>query len=95
MEIGDLVRVLRGRDHGRICLVVGHSVQRVQLVDGDVRPVKRPKAKNPRHVEAIGTVPAELRARLGAGHMPTDAEVRLLIAHSAVQSEGGDASAER
>jgi ribosomal protein L14E/L6E/L27E len=94
MEIGDLVRVLRGRDRGRIFLVIGHSVQRVQLVDGDLRPMKRPKSKNPRHVEVVGEVPGETRQRLAAGHAPTDAEVRNLIAQSAAQSEGGDASAE-
>ncbi|MDA8344694.1 MAG: KOW domain-containing RNA-binding protein [Thermaerobacter sp.] len=94
MEIGDLVRVLRGRDSGRIFLVIGHSVQRLQLVDGDLRPFKRPKSKNPRHVEQCGTVPEEMRQRLAAGHAPSDAEVRGVIAESTAQTEGGDASAE-
>ncbi len=95
MEIGDLVRVLRGRDSDRIFLVIGHSVQRVQLVDGGLRPLRRPKAKNPRHVEQIGSAPDEMRKRLAAGHMPTDTEIRAMLAERAAQAEGGDASAER
>ena len=94
MEIGDLVRVLRGRDSGRIFLVIGHGVQRVQLVDGDLRPVRRPKSKNPRHIEVVGAVGEELRKRLAEGHLPSDAEVKAAVAIGAVQSEGGDAGAE-
>jgi hypothetical protein len=94
MEIGDLVRVLRGRDRGRIFLVVGHGVGRLQLVDGGLRPCKRPKSKNPRHVEYIGPVPDEMRRRLLAGHFPDDADVRRVIAENLAHMEGGDAGAE-
>lgn len=91
MEIGDLVRALRGRDSGRIFLVIGHAVSRVLLVDGETRPIARPKSKNLRHVEPVGKAPEEFCERIRAGHIPTDPEVRAVIS----QEEGGGANAER
>jgi len=91
MQIGDLVRSVRGRDSGRVFLVVGERVGRVLVADGDVHPVDRPKAKNLRHVEHCGSAPPQLQERLLAGHQPNDAEVRTMIQS---MLEGGDAGAE-
>jgi len=91
MEIGDVVRSLRGRDQGRCFLVVGESLGRVLVADGDLRPVARPKAKNPRHVAACGRLGEPERERLRQGPIPGDDEVRKWLKD--VQ-EGGDADAE-
>ena len=91
MEIGDVVRSLRGRDKGRCFLVVGESVGRVLLADGDLRPVARPKAKNPRHVGPVGRLGATELERLRHGPVPQDPEVRKWLQDL---QEGGDADAE-
>ncbi len=91
MEVGDVVRSLRGRDKGRCFLVVGESVGRVLVADGDLRPVKKPKAKNPKHVGHVGQVGESERERLRHGPVPGDADVRRWLQDL---QEGGDADAE-
>ncbi len=91
MEIGDVVRSLRGRDRGRLLLVVGASLDRVLVTDGDLRPVARPKAKNPRHVAPVGRLKEPERERLRQGPIPGDDEVRRWLQDL---QEGGDADAE-
>ncbi len=53
---GMLVRAERGREKGRLLCVVGQAENRVLLCDGKERPLSRPKAKNPKHLTAIGHV---------------------------------------
>ncbi len=91
MEIGDVVRSLKGRDQGRLLLVVGESLSRVLVADGDLRPVAKPKAKNPRHVAAVGHLNEAERERLRQGPVPGDDEVRRWLQDL---QEGGDANAE-
>ena len=91
MEIGDVVRSLKGRDKGRCFLVVGESVGRVLVADGEVRPLDRPKAKNPRHVVPVGRLGDAELERLRHGPRPVDAEVRKWLEDL---QEGGDADAE-
>ncbi len=91
MEIGDVVLSLRGRDQGRLFLVVGQSLDRVLVTDGDLRPVTKPKAKNPRHVAAAGRLREAERERLRQGPKPGDDEVRRWLQDL---QEGGDADAE-
>ena len=54
-EIGCLVRANAGREQNGIFWVVGRQEEtgRLLLADGKRRRVKRPKAKSPRHVEAV------------------------------------------
>lgn len=91
MEIGDVVRSLRGRDRGRCFLVVGDKLGRVLVADGDLRCVARPKAKNLRHVAAVGRLREPELERLRHGPIPGDDEVRKWLQDL---QEGGDADAE-
>jgi len=91
MEIGDVVRSLRGRDRGRRLLVVGESPLRVLVADGDLRPLRRPKPKNVRHVVKVGRLPEALCQRLRDGPLPGEDEVRKWLEDL---QEGGDADAE-
>lgn len=49
---GSVARSLAGRDKGKLLLVTGSRGNRVLVCDGKERPLSRPKAKNPRHLEA-------------------------------------------
>ena len=40
-----------GREEGRLLVVTGTCGNRVLLCDGKERPLERPKAKNPRHLQ--------------------------------------------
>ena len=64
-KIGDLVHSLAGRDSGEYYLVVGITEKRTILVaNGLNRPLKRPKKKNPRHLQIHRSGPAELVERI-------------------------------
>jgi len=53
-EIGSVVKSLAGRDKGRLLLVTGVSDNGLLVCDGKERPLKRPKRKNPKHLEDTG-----------------------------------------
>ncbi len=52
LKPGQLVRSLAGRDRGKHYLILGELDQKyVFLVDGQSRPVSRPKKKNKAHLQ--------------------------------------------
>lgn len=61
-ETGGLVRVTAGRDRDKLFWVVGWQEEtgRLLLADGKRRKGKRPKAKSPKHVEAVTTAEPDL-----------------------------------
>lgn len=51
-QIGQIVRILRGRDHGKYAIVIGLADQRFALIaDGDKRKFDHPKRKNLLHLQ--------------------------------------------
>ena len=50
---GQVVRATRGREAGRLLCVVGTAETHVLVCDGRERPLSRPKAKNPKHLEPL------------------------------------------
>ena len=55
LEKGSVVKSLAGRDKGRLLAIVESGSKTVLVCDGKERPVDRPKSKNIRHVEFVGT----------------------------------------
>lgn len=51
LKRGCVVRSTAGRDKGRLLAVVNVSPNGVQVCDGKERPLRRPKIKNPKHIE--------------------------------------------
>ncbi|MBO8141988.1 MAG: RNA-binding protein [Firmicutes bacterium] len=80
LEPGRLVRSKAGRDAGKLFLVYRVLEDGfVLVIDGDKRPVARPKRKNPRHLEACSAVADGLGARWARGESVKDAEVRAAL----------------
>lgn len=50
MPEGSVVRVLAGKEKGRLFLVLGTENGRIQIADGRHRKVTCPKLKNPKHL---------------------------------------------
>ena len=72
---GDVVTSLRGRDRGTVAMVWGLlGRDRVAIVDGDVHPIARPKAKNRRHLRLIGHA-AEMAHRMATGTAMSDGDI--------------------
>lgn len=49
-QTGQLVRSLQGRDSGEYLVVLKVEAGRIWVADGRLRPLGKPKAKNPRHL---------------------------------------------
>ena len=53
IKVGDLCVSVKGRDKGRVFLVVNVTENRAQIVDGKKRKVLSPKTKNIKHLVGI------------------------------------------
>lgn len=51
---GSVVLSLRGRDGKRLMAVLDVQDDRVLVADGRLRPIEKPKRKNPRHLKLTG-----------------------------------------
>ena len=91
---GDVVTSLKGRDRGMVALVWGTlGSRRVAIVDGDIHPLARPKAKNRRHLRLLGHS-ATLAHRMAVGEALSDGDVQAALApwrqeRSETVGEGG------
>ncbi len=54
-EAGQVIISTAGHDKGELLVVVGVEGNRLLVCDGKQRPLEKPKAKNPKHAEYIGT----------------------------------------
>lgn len=52
LEKGQVICSRAGHDKGRLMLIVGFDAGRLLLCDGKLRPLEKPKHKNPIHVTA-------------------------------------------
>jgi large subunit ribosomal protein L14e len=74
--IGQIVISKAGRDAGKPFLVTRVIDETtVEVVDGDLRPVRRPKKKNIRHLEITSIVQENIRGEVSTGTL-TDARVK-------------------
>lgn len=53
VQIGSLVTSKKGRDKDKTYMVLGFQGDRVILSDGKVRPIKKPKVKNIKHISIL------------------------------------------
>lgn len=56
MEIGTIVFSKRGRDKGRLFIVIAAEDDYVYLTDGVMRPLETPKKKKIKHIQITNTV---------------------------------------
>lgn len=81
LKPGRLVTSTAGRDRGQpylVCEVMQDGF--VLVVDGDKRPVARPKRKNPRHLKTHPASADDLGARWMQGEAVGDEELRTALA---------------
>lgn len=83
---GQVVISKAGRDKGRLYVVLKVESDRyIQVADGSVRTVRRPKRKNVRHVQPHGPASREVSDRLAEGRPVEDQMIR-----RALTEAGGD-----
>lgn len=90
-RLGQIVKVLRGRDHGKYAVIVGILDQRfVLLADGDKRKFDHPKKKNLIHLELQDEISSEVAESLKETGRVTNGKLRFAL-NKFAQSRQSDA----
>ena len=90
VKIGPVVRSTKGRDAGRLFLVVGFAdEEHALLCDGDLRRIDSPKKKKRKHFLPTQELISSLGERLTRGEAVCDAHIRKALA--ALRDQGLDA----
>ncbi|MNO20904.1 50S ribosomal protein L14e [compost metagenome] len=76
-QVGQLVKVLKGRDAGAIYVIVGILDNRfVWIADGNKRKFDEPKRKNAQHLELLPIVSSEVVHSLQESGRVTNGKLR-------------------
>lgn len=81
IEIGQIVRVTKGREKGKLAVIIGKLSERfVLLADGDKRKYDSPKKKNVQHIEPTDFISEEVRMSLLETKRVSNGKLRFAIA---------------
>ncbi|WP_425436342.1 KOW motif-containing protein [Paenibacillus rigui] len=79
-QLGQLVRIIRGRDSGKYAVVIGVEDQRfVWIADGDKRKFDQPKKKNLIHLELLEAISSEVVDSLNESGRVTNGKLRYAL----------------
>lgn len=79
-RIGQLVRVLRGRDTDKLAVVIGVQSDRFVLIaDGDKRKFDSPKKKNVNHLQFYDFISTEVRDSIEETGRVTNGKLRYAV----------------
>ncbi|MBU8908594.1 KOW domain-containing RNA-binding protein [Desertibacillus haloalkaliphilus] len=88
-EVGQVVKVLKGRDAGDYSVVISISDGRfVQIADGDKRKVDRAKRKNLSHLELTDHVSPEVKNSIEETGRVTNGKLRYALTKYLNQQNG-------
>jgi len=88
LKLGQVVISKQGKDVGRIYVVVGEAEGRVFLADACKFNVKRPKRKNPKHLQPMRIVIDEVRKKAEEGQDIDHGRFCYLL--SGTKNDGGE-----
>jgi large subunit ribosomal protein L14e len=79
-RIGQMVRILKGRDAGGIaCIILINDSRFVLIADGDKRKLDRSKKKNVNHLELLDFISLEIKNSIEQTGRVTNAKLRFAI----------------
>lgn len=78
-KIGQVVRVLRGRDYGSFAIVINATERYAFIVDGDKRKFDRPKKKNLLHLELRDEIAPEVVESIRETGRVTNGKLRFAL----------------
>ncbi|MFD0694269.1 hypothetical protein ACFQZT_09215 [Paenibacillus sp. GCM10027628] len=80
-QLGQIVKVLRGKDPGEYAVVIGIVDTRfVLLADGDKRKFDQPKKKNLNHLQLLRAISSEVESSIRETGRVTNGKLRHAIA---------------
>ena len=79
-QLGQIVKVLRGRDPGKYAVVIGIVDQRfVWIADGDKRKFDQPKKKNLLHLQLQDAISSEVVSSIRETGRVTNGKLRFAL----------------
>lgn len=78
-KLGQIVKVLRGRDDGKFAVVIGIEERFAFVADGDKRKFDKPKKKNLLHLELQDDIASEVVDSLLETGRVTNGKLRFAI----------------
>jgi large subunit ribosomal protein L14e len=79
-RLGQIVRVLRGRDAGNYAVIIGiEEPHFVLLADGDQRKADCPKKKNLKHIQVTNTINLEIADAIKSHGRVNNAKLRYAL----------------
>ncbi len=79
-QLGQIVKVLRGREQGKYAVIVGIIDERFVLIaDGDKRKFDQPKKKNRLHLQLLNVVSSEVADSLSETGRVTNGKLRFAL----------------
>ncbi|WP_282938062.1 KOW domain-containing RNA-binding protein [Paenibacillus sp. RC67] len=79
-QLGQLVRIIRGKDSGKFAVIISVEDQRfVWIADGDKRKFDQPKKKNLNHLELLQTISSEVVDSLEESGRVTNGKLRFAL----------------
>lgn len=87
-QLGQIVKILRGRDFGKLAVVVGVQDQRFVLIaDGDKRKFDQPKKKNLLHLQLLEEISEVVVNSLNETGRVTNGKLRFALSKYAEEHE--------
>lgn len=95
-QIGQIVRILRGRDLGKFAIIIGLQEERFALIaDGDKRKFDHPKKKNLLHLQLQDEISEVVVNSLNETGRVTNGKLRYALAkYTETQSTEAEAKGE-
>ncbi len=79
-KLGQIVKILRGRDAGQYAIIINIVDQRfVKIADGDKRKFDQPKMKNVIHLQPIEEISSEIVTSLQESGRVTNGKLRYAL----------------
>ena len=89
-EVGMLAKSLAGHDFGKLYVIIKVDSEDVDLVDGIIRTVDKPKRKKKKHVQVIREIQQTVVDKIQNNQVIQNEEIKRIIKLKSL--EGGNAN---
>jgi large subunit ribosomal protein L14e len=88
VQLGQIVKVLRGRDAGKYAIVIRPIEDKfVWVADGDKRKFDQPKKKNIQHLQVTSEISSEVVESIREAGRVTNGKIRFALSRFAEQRQ--------
>ena len=77
--IGKFATSKAGHDKTKLYVIMNEDLEYVYLVDGDLKPLDKPKKKNKKHIQIINRVDETIQNKLETGQIIYNEDIKRAI----------------